>query len=102
MLLKISVQKITNSLLLNRQSEIFILQVRFADDSELCQVHPMITWSYAYQSARMGPWQKYALDRVRFRDRIRDFEEKLKPVLDSGHRDRIFKERFQMFVLPQG
>lgn len=62
----------------------------------------MITWSYAYQSARKGPWQKYALDRVRFRDRIRDVEEKLKPVLDSENRERIFIERFQMFELPQG
>lgn len=71
------------------------MQVRFADDGELCQVHPMIMWSYAYQKARIGPWQQYAVDRVRFKDHIKALEEKLKPVLGCQHRERIFKERFE-------
>lgn len=55
----------------------------------------MITWSYAYQEARKGPWQKYAVDRVRFKDHIKALEQKIKPVLDNKHRKQIFVERFQ-------
>lgn len=70
-------------------------QVRFASASELCQIHPMITWSYAYQKARIGPWQRYAIDRLRFKDHISILEEKLKPILDAAHRKIIFQQRFQ-------
>lgn len=69
-------------------------KVHFADDSDLTAVHPIIAWSYAYQAARKGPWEQYALDRGRFLRRITDAEKVLEPVLSQNHRDKVFRERF--------
>lgn len=55
----------------------------------------MIKWSFAYQQARKGPWEEYARDRDRFKRRIEDTERALSLALDSQHREKIFKERFQ-------
>ncbi|XP_074040174.1 protein phosphatase 1 regulatory subunit 15 [Leptinotarsa decemlineata] len=69
-------------------------RVRFAAKEELCQIHPMIQWSFAYKKARKGPWEEYARDRARFRNRIKGMEDILVLVFDSKHRERVYK-RFQ-------
>lgn len=70
-------------------------KVRFASEENLCEVHPMIQWSYAYQKARKGPWEQFALDTVRFRNRVVNLQPILGPVLEPSHRNRIYKERFE-------
>ncbi|GLV36871.1 Protein phosphatase 1 regulatory subunit 15 [Carabus blaptoides fortunei] len=69
-------------------------EVSFKMDSELCDVHPMVQWSFAYQKARIGPWEQYARDRARFETRIKKTESILSAVLQRDHRDKIFSERF--------
>lgn len=70
-------------------------KVRFASEHSLCQVHPMVKWSYAYQAARKGPWEMYARDRCRFKERAHKIERDIKHVFDPQHREKIFKERFE-------
>lgn len=72
--------------------------VQFAPDNSLCEVHPMIKWSFAYQAARKGPWEMYARDRSRFRDRINRVEKEIKYIFDLQHRNKIYKERFDSNV----
>ena len=43
--------------------------------------HTMVHWSFAYREARKGTWHLFAIDRCRFKRRISQFEEKLKPHL---------------------
>ncbi|KAG5873583.1 hypothetical protein JTB14_011196 [Gonioctena quinquepunctata] len=70
-------------------------RVRFAENDDLCEVHPMVQWSFAYRSARKGPWEEYARDRARFIKRITQTEEILAPIFDHKHREKMYKERFQ-------
>lgn len=53
--------------------------VSFKPDAELTEVHRIIAWDYAYRSARRGPWEEYARDRMYFRRRI----ETVAPILES-------------------
>ncbi|RZC32997.1 uncharacterized protein BDFB_001336 [Asbolus verrucosus] len=69
-------------------------KVRFADDNELCQVHPMIMWAYAYQAARKGPWEECARDRDRFHKRVKNIEADIGHIFNADHRSRIYKKRF--------
>lgn len=68
--------------------------MRFADDKNLCEIHPMIQWSYAYQAARKGHWEECARDRERFSKRIREAENTLGSILNPLHREKIFNDRF--------
>ncbi|KAF2897716.1 hypothetical protein ILUMI_08457 [Ignelater luminosus] len=70
-------------------------KVRFADEKDLCEIHPMIQWSFAYQKARKGPWEQFALDRARFKNRVSNVEPILNAILQPLHRNKMFKERFQ-------
>ncbi|KAK5638558.1 hypothetical protein RI129_012853 [Pyrocoelia pectoralis] len=70
-------------------------KVRFASEENLCEIHPMIQWSYAYQKARKGPWEQFALDRMRFRNRVVNVQPILGPILEPSHRNKIYKERFE-------
>ncbi|XP_048522133.1 protein phosphatase 1 regulatory subunit 15A isoform X2 [Dendroctonus ponderosae] len=69
-------------------------KVTFAPDENLCTVHRMIKWSFAYEAARKGHWETYARDRCRFKDRILRVERNIKLVLDPKHRAKIYSERF--------
>jgi hypothetical protein len=62
--------------------------------NDLIEIHTMVTWNYAYRSARKGPWETMARDRFRFHDRIRKIEIVLDQVLNTSHRRRIYEERF--------
>ncbi|XP_050302615.1 uncharacterized protein LOC126740578 [Anthonomus grandis grandis] len=70
-------------------------RVKFAPPNQLCEVHPMIKWSYAYQAARKGPWEMHARDRDRFRWRIFRVEQDIKYIFDQEHRNKIYNERFR-------
>ena len=60
------------------------------------KVHVMRVWDYAYRACRKGDyWQQVARDHERFRKRILHLQDILSPVLDVGHREKIFHERFQ-------
>ena len=72
-------------------------QVHFPDEENLVEVHPvseMIEWCDAYQECRKGPWEQFALDRERFKNRIKDSEAILAPILLHCHRHKIYSERF--------
>lgn len=69
-------------------------KVHFADENKLEEVHPIIAWSYAYQAARKGPWEEYARDRERFRNRIMAAEKIISPVLQGGHRQNVYSKYF--------
>ncbi|XP_056640713.1 uncharacterized protein LOC130447752 isoform X1 [Diorhabda sublineata] len=70
-------------------------KVRFAENEELCEIHPMVQWSFAYRNARKGPWEEYARDRHRFNKRIQDTEEVLSSIFDPKHRENVYRERFE-------
>jgi len=57
-------------------------------------VHNMITWKYAYQAARRGPWEEFARDDERFKNRINSTAIVLNSILDDRHRSQIWQERF--------
>ena len=69
-----------------------IFQVHFVEPSQLVKVQPMITWAFAYQAARKGPWEQCARDRERFSNRIKDTESKIAHCLTPAHRDMIYKK----------
>lgn len=68
--------------------------VHFAEPEKLLQVHPMIAWSFAYQSARKGPWEDMKRDRERFQQRIDNVQVEIASVLQPEHRKRVYAERF--------
>lgn len=65
-------------------------KVTFATGKNLQTRHLLICWSFAYQSARKGPWMNLSLDTKRFHDRIDKLKSIIDPVLDPGHRQKIF------------
>uniref|UniRef100_A0A1B6IL55 Uncharacterized protein n=1 Tax=Homalodisca liturata TaxID=320908 RepID=A0A1B6IL55_9HEMI len=69
-------------------------KVRFAEGKDLAQIHPMVTWDFAYRSARKGPWETLALDSERFKCRVARTEKILAPVLDPEHRATVYRLRF--------
>lgn len=69
-------------------------KVHFPSDNKLIAVRKMVTWDYALRAARIGPWEQLARDTKRFQDRIHCIGEVLQSVLDSEHREKIWKERF--------
>ncbi|XP_036366648.1 uncharacterized protein LOC118766896 [Octopus sinensis] len=68
-------------------------KVRFAADEKLETKHLMLAWSYAYQAARKGEWVQIHIDSERFRRRIENTEQVLKPILDPSHRLKILALR---------
>lgn len=58
-------------------------------------VHEIRAWKFAYSEARKGKWDQIALDRGRFEKRINELSRILTPILATGHRQRIFDERFR-------
>lgn len=58
-------------------------------------IHLMCTWTFAYKQARKGGWETVARDRCRFRRRIEEICEMLTHILESNHRNNVFRLRFQ-------
>ncbi|KAM9299412.1 uncharacterized protein PAF06_016477 [Gastrophryne carolinensis] len=64
-----------------------VKKVRFSSN---VTVHHMITWSYAYRTARKGPWEEYARDSCRFQKRVSEIESKIGYCLKPQHREKIW------------
>lgn len=58
-------------------------------------MHLMYVWAFAYSQARKGDWEMVARDRIRFQRRIEKIRLKLDPILESNHRDNVYKSRFE-------
>ncbi|KAJ2943412.1 hypothetical protein O0L34_g12221 [Tuta absoluta] len=58
------------------------------------KVHVMRVWSFAARQARAGHWERYSLDRERFKRRIADIDMAISWVLKPQHRSRIMFQRF--------
>ncbi|XP_021197382.3 uncharacterized protein LOC110381391 [Helicoverpa armigera] len=58
------------------------------------KVHVLRVWAFAARQARAGHWERYALDRDRFKRRIADVEVAVSWVLRPQHRSRIMFQRF--------
>ena len=55
----------------------------------------MRVWDFAYRSARRGEWETFARDRDRFKKIINRIGNVLHPILDSQHRMKVHKGRFE-------
>lgn len=59
-------------------------------------MHVIRAWDYAYRQARQGQcWRQAAIDRERFKKRISDVENVLKPIFLQNHREQIYRKRFE-------
>ncbi|XP_034477782.1 uncharacterized protein LOC117784219 [Drosophila innubila] len=58
------------------------------------EIHVMHTWDFAYRAARKGDWQEMARDRDRFQQRIKRVAPTINTILNSNHRDKVYKDRF--------
>lgn len=67
--------------------------VRFTDAPP--KIYRMVCWSFAYRNARRGPWERAALDRTRFRERIRQSASIINPCLQTWHRQHMLESRFE-------
>ncbi|XP_075219131.1 uncharacterized protein LOC142323419 [Lycorma delicatula] len=76
------------------EKKIWSKKVHFPPDEKLTTVKKLLTWNYALRAARVGPWEELARDTMRFQNRIHCVGEVLQSVLDSKHRQKVFKERF--------
>ncbi|XP_044763074.1 uncharacterized protein LOC123320007 [Coccinella septempunctata] len=70
-------------------------KVTFAEGPELCTVHLMVKWSFAYRKARKGLWEQFARDNERFKYRANIFGATLDKFLQPEHRQKIYEERFK-------
>ncbi|BES87221.1 Protein phosphatase 1 regulatory subunit 15A [Nesidiocoris tenuis] len=69
-------------------------KVKFAQDKELIKIRRLVAWDFAHRAARVGPWEMYYRDSVRFKNRIANYSTLLSPILEASHRARIYSERF--------
>lgn len=69
-------------------------KVSFKPDENLVEIHTIVAWNYAHRAARIGPWETYARDRVRFENRIQQISKVLSPILEASHRAAVYQERF--------
>lgn len=58
------------------------------------EIHVMHTWDFAYRAARKGDWQEIARDRDRFQQRIKRVAPTINIILNSNHREKVYKDRF--------
>ena len=45
----------------------------------------MFAWSFAYQAARKGPWEQYARNSDRFKQRIKQTEKNIGHIFPRNH-----------------
>ena len=50
----------------------------------------MITWRFAYQKSRKGPWEQYGRDAERFKNKIKTIESAIGYVFSEEHRARMY------------
>lgn len=54
----------------------------------------MRVWLYAYHHARVSEWQRVAVDRLRFQNRINQINRKISLVLSEEHRLKMFQKLY--------
>ena len=59
-------------------------------ERDLCTIHFMYAWSFAYRAARMGEWGRCAIDRERFNRRIKDTEQTIMYCFKEEHRKKMY------------
>ena len=65
--------------------------------NERVVVYKLNDWpADVYQEARRGQWMQYAVDRYRFKRRIRQTESKLGNIFSDEHRNRIIYRLHQL------
>lgn len=64
---------------------------------KLVKIRTMYVYAFAMQKARRGDWETFARDNERFKFRIVRTTEPLNKILESGHRSKIYRERFEIF-----
>ncbi|KAE8747601.1 hypothetical protein FOCC_FOCC005762 [Frankliniella occidentalis] len=80
----------SNNALQWEDDDVEVKKVRFSDSKPT--IHRMLTWDFAYRSARLGPWEQMVRDRDRFKTRIQLCESTISPVLNCDHRNKIWKK----------
>lgn len=63
-------------------------------DESKNKVHLMVAWSFAYKRSRMMP-QEF-IEKHHFNRRIEKCQLILEPILDSIHRDTVFKKKIDL------
>lgn len=48
------------------------------------------TWQYAYRQARKGPWEQYARDTARFKQRIEKVDAIISAILKKDHHHKMY------------
>lgn len=54
----------------------------------------MRVWLYAHHQARVSEWQRVAVDRLRFQNRINQINQTISSVLSVEHRLKIFQKLY--------
>lgn len=55
-------------------------------------VHSMVVWKFTYKTSRVEYWGNFAVDRIRFKYRIRSLHSIILLVLGTTHKDKVYKE----------
>lgn len=63
------------------------------------KTYKLYTWDYAYKSARKKFWEFFAIDRMRFKNRINVTACVINPILNCEHRYKVYLERFNKTLL---
>ena len=57
-------------------------------------LHLLVKWEFAYRQSRKSDYQKCYLDKLRFKNRIKQCKNILFSILNEKHRNKIYYERF--------
>ena len=54
----------------------------------------MCVWSFAYREARKNIYEQIALDRFRFSNRIKQFENEFSSLFSEEHRSKVYNQLY--------
>lgn len=59
----------------------------------------MYTWAFAYCEARKGiEWQRNAVDRFRFKDRIGKIQDSISYIFQDKHRTQVLQKKNSLYT----